>query len=74
MCEIPMIILINKVDREGKDAFELPDEIEKKLGLQSYPLTFAVGMGYNPKKHNITSTKVRIFKLLTQKNYSSSSY
>ena len=33
MRNIPMIVFINKLDREGKDAFDLLDEVEQKLGL-----------------------------------------
>ena len=36
MRNIPMIVFINKLDREGKDAFDLLDEVEQKLGLKSY--------------------------------------
>jgi peptide chain release factor 3 len=32
-CENTHIIFINKMDREGKDAFDLMDEVEQKLGL-----------------------------------------
>jgi peptide chain release factor 3 len=31
--KIPIIVFINKMDREGKDAFDLMDEVEQKLGL-----------------------------------------
>jgi peptide chain release factor 3 len=31
------IIFINKMDREGKDAFDLMDEVEQKLGLTVTP-------------------------------------
>ena len=40
MRNIPMIVFINKLDREGKDAFELLDEIEQKLNLTVTPLEF----------------------------------
>ena len=33
MREIPIIVFINKLDREGKDGFDLLDELEKKLNL-----------------------------------------
>ncbi len=33
MRNIPMIVFINKMDREGKDAFDLLDEVEQKLGM-----------------------------------------
>jgi len=32
MRKIPIIVFINKLDREGKDAFDLMDEVEQKLG------------------------------------------
>ncbi|MCL4143181.1 UNVERIFIED_CONTAM: hypothetical protein GTU68_004748 [Idotea baltica] len=41
----PVIVFINKMDREGKDAFELLDEIEQKLKLNPRPLSWPVGMG-----------------------------
>ena len=37
MRNIPIIVFINKLDREGKDAFDLLDEVEKKLGLNVTP-------------------------------------
>ena len=46
MRAIPIIVFINKLDREGKDAFDLIDEIEIKLKLNVTPLTFPIGMGY----------------------------
>jgi peptide chain release factor 3 len=45
MRDTPIIIFINKLDREGKDAFDLLDEIEEKLGLKLAPLSWPVGMG-----------------------------
>jgi len=41
----PMIVFINKLDREGRDAFDLLDEIEGKLGLTLTPLSWPIGMG-----------------------------
>ena len=49
MRNIPMIVFINKLDREGKDAFELLDEIEQKLNLKVTPMSFPIGMGYDFK-------------------------
>ena len=45
MRNIPMIVFINKLDREGKDAFDLLDEVEQKLGLRVCPLSYPIGMG-----------------------------
>lgn len=45
MRNTPMIVFINKMDREGKDGFDLLDEVETKLGLKTCPLSWPVGMG-----------------------------
>lgn len=45
MRNTPIIVFINKMDREGKDAFDLLDEVETKLGLHVTPLSWPVGMG-----------------------------
>jgi peptide chain release factor 3 len=41
----PIMVFINKLDREGRDGFDLLDEIEGKLGLRLSPLSWPVGMG-----------------------------
>ena len=62
MRKIPMIVFINKLDREGKDAFDLLDEIEQKLGLKITPLSFPIGMGYDFKGiYNIYEKKINLF-------------
>jgi len=45
MRKTPIIVFINKLDREGKDGEELLDEIESKLGLTVCPLSWPIGMG-----------------------------
>ncbi|GIR13403.1 MAG: hypothetical protein CM15mP23_19780 [Cryomorphaceae bacterium] len=45
MRKTPIIVFINKLDRIGKDAFDLLDEIEDKLGIKVRPLTWPIGMG-----------------------------
>lgn len=62
MRNIPMIVFINKLDREGKDAFDLLDEVEQKLGLKVVPLSFPIGMGYDFKGiYNIWEKKLNLF-------------
>ncbi len=41
----PVISFINKLDREGRDPFELLDEIEEKLNIQVRPLSWPISMG-----------------------------
>ena len=43
--DIPIITFINKMDRESRDTFELLDEIEKTLALDTTPVTWPVGRG-----------------------------
>ncbi|NNC69527.1 MAG: peptide chain release factor 3 [Flavobacteriaceae bacterium] len=62
MRSIPIIVFINKLDREGKDAFDLLDEVEQKLGLVVTPLSFPIGMGYDFKGiYNIWGKKLNLF-------------
>ncbi|KGX92931.1 peptide chain release factor 3 [Pontibacillus halophilus JSM 076056 = DSM 19796] len=42
---IPIFTFINKLDREGKDPFELLDEIEEVLGIETYAMNWPAGMG-----------------------------
>jgi peptide chain release factor 3 len=43
--DIPIITFINKMDRDSLDTFELLDEIEKTLALDTTPMTWPVGRG-----------------------------
>jgi len=62
MRNIPIIVFINKMDREGKDAFDLLDEIEQKLSLKVVPLSFPIGMGYDFKGiYNIWEKNINLF-------------
>ena len=62
MRQIPMLVFINKLDREGKDAFDLLDEVEQKLGLRVTPMSFPIGMGYDFKGiYNIWEKKLNLF-------------
>ncbi|WP_412519959.1 peptide chain release factor 3 [Staphylococcus simulans] len=44
---IPIFTFINKLDRVGKEPFELLDEIEETLNIKTYPMNWPVGMGQN---------------------------
>lgn len=45
MRDTPVIIFVNKLDREGQDPFDLLDELEDKLSIKTRPLSWPVGMG-----------------------------
>jgi peptide chain release factor 3 len=49
MRSTPVICFINKLDREGRDPFELLDEIEEKLRIKVGPLSWPINMGKNFK-------------------------
>ncbi|MDX1327535.1 MAG: peptide chain release factor 3, partial [Arenibacter sp.] len=69
MRNIPMIVFINKLDREGKDAFDLLDEVEQKLHLNVTPLSFPIGMGYDFKGiYNIYEKNINLFSGDSKKN------
>ena len=69
MRNIPMLVFINKLDREGKDAFDLLDEVEQKLGLTVTPMSFPIGMGYDFKGiYNIYESNINLFSGDSKKN------
>ncbi len=69
MRSIPIIVFINKMDREGKDAFDLLDELEQKLGFSVTPLSFPIGMGYDFKGiYNIYEKNINLFSGDSKKN------
>lgn len=44
---IPIFTFINKMDRAGRDPYELLEDIEKVLGIRSYPMNWPIGEGEN---------------------------
>lgn len=45
MRDTPVIIFVNKLDRDGKDPFDLLDELESKLNISVIPLSWPISMG-----------------------------
>jgi peptide chain release factor 3 len=43
--DVPIITFVNKLDREGRDPFDLLDEIEQALALDVTPASWPIGMG-----------------------------
>lgn len=72
--KIPIITFINKLDRDGKDPFDLLDNIEKILQLDCIPYNWPVGMGknfkgvYNLYQKNFSSYKDSISAQLSLQN------
>lgn len=63
MRKTPIIVFINKLDREGQDAIDLLDELEEKLGLTVTPLSWPIGMGQRFKGvYNLYEKKLVLFR------------
>lgn len=63
MRNTPVIIYVNKMDREGKDAFTLLDELEDKLNIKVRPLTWPIGMGDRFKGvYNLHEKSLNLFQ------------
>ncbi len=63
MRNTPVIIFINKLDREGKDTFDLLDELENNLNISACPLSWPIGQGHNFKGvYNIFDKQLNLFK------------
>jgi peptide chain release factor 3 len=45
MRHTPVMVFVNKLDRPGRDPFDLLDEIEEELEIQIHPLSWPVSMG-----------------------------
>jgi peptide chain release factor 3 len=43
--DVPIVTFVNKLDREGRDPFDLMDEIEQTLALNVTPASWPIGMG-----------------------------
>ncbi len=45
MRHIPIFTFINKMDRQTKDPFDLLDEVERELGIETYAMNWPIGSG-----------------------------
>jgi peptide chain release factor 3 len=62
MRNTPVIVFINKMDREGQDAFDLLDEIEKELNIHTRPLSWPIGIGSSFKGvYNLFDKTLQLF-------------
>lgn len=49
MRDIPIFTFINKLDRDAQSPYDLLDEIEKELGIGTYPMNWPIGSGVDFK-------------------------
>ena len=62
MRNTPVIIFINKMDREGRDPFDLLDELEKELHIKVRPLSWPINQGFHFKGvYNIFEHQLNLF-------------
>ena len=62
MRNTPVICFINKLDREGRDPYELLDEVEEKLNIQVRPLSWPISMGKSFKGvYNLYDKQLNLF-------------
>lgn len=62
MRNTPVIIFINKLDREGKDPFDLLDELEEKLSIHVRPLSWPISQGQTFKGvYNLYRNSLNLF-------------
>ncbi len=58
----PVLCFIHKLDREGREPYELLDEVEEKLNIQVRPLSWPIGMGKSFKGvYNLFDKKLNLF-------------
>jgi peptide chain release factor 3 len=81
MRSTPVICFINKLDREGRDPFDLLDEIEEKLAIKVRPLSWPINMGkgfrgvyslYEKSIHLFTPSKITVEEGIEIKDINSS--
>ena len=82
MRNTPVICFINKLDREGRDPFDLLDEIEEKLNIKVRPLSWPISMGktfkgvysiYEKSLHLFTPSKITVEEGIEIKDINDSS-
>jgi peptide chain release factor 3 len=62
MRNTPVIIFVNKMDREGRDPFDLLDELEQELHIHVRPLSWPIGQGQRFKGvYNIYEEQLNLF-------------
>jgi peptide chain release factor 3 len=62
MRDTPVIVFVNKLDRDGKFPFDLLDEIEKELNISLHPLSWPINMGKEFKGvYNLFNKSLQLF-------------
>ena len=69
MRNTPVIVFINKMDRDGKNRFDVMEEIEKELKIQLHPMTWPINSGKDFKGvYNLDTKSLLLFSANTKAN------
>src|SRR4026208_297961 len=67
MRDTPVIVFINKMDRDGKNRFDLLEEIKKELSIHLHPMTWPINSGKEFKGvYNLHDKSLRLFTANTK--------
>ncbi|MFT4024939.1 MAG: peptide chain release factor 3 [Flavihumibacter sp.] len=67
MRDTPVIVFINKMDRDGKGRFDLIEEVERELSIQLHPMTWPINNGKDFKGvYNLHEKNIRLFTANTK--------
>src|ERR1044071_4010129 len=67
MRKTPVIVFINKLDRDGKGRFDLLEEIEKELSISLHPMTWPINSGKDFKGvYDLHTQSIRLFTAHTK--------
>lgn len=67
MRDTPVIVFVNKMDRDGKNRFDLLEEIEKELNISLHPMTWPINSGKDFKGvYNLDNKSLRLFTANTK--------
>ncbi|MBU3744963.1 MAG: peptide chain release factor 3, partial [Sediminibacterium sp.] len=67
MRDTPVIVFVNKMDRDGKNRFDLLEEIENELKISLHPMTWPINSGKEFKGvYNLDTKSLRIFTANTR--------
>jgi peptide chain release factor 3 len=67
MRDTPVIVFINKMDRDGNNRFDLLEEIEKELSISLHPMTWPINSGKDFKGvYNLDNKSLVLFTANTK--------
>ena len=60
---LPIFTFVNKLDRYGRNPFDLMDELEKVLNIRAYPIHWPIGIGGHYKGvYNRLENTIELFE------------